>query len=93
MPANTKYLSSGGQRFLKTTAGILGGFFVTILLHNAIGTLLENKGPLIITTGYSSFIVWAALLVIAFMVKNGWKTWGIYLLLCVLFGTIIYLNQ
>ncbi|MEM8846749.1 MAG: hypothetical protein AAGD17_06575 [Bacteroidota bacterium] len=93
MPANAKYLSSGRQRFLKTSAGILGGFIVTILLHNAIGTMLVAKGPLIITTGYSSFIVWAALLVIAFMAKNGWKIWGIYLLLIALFGTIIYLNQ
>jgi len=39
MPANKKYLSSGGQQFLKTTAGILGGFIVTILFHNTIGIL------------------------------------------------------
>ncbi|WP_422858902.1 hypothetical protein ACOKFD_16345 [Flagellimonas sp. S174] len=93
MPANTKYLSSGGQRFLKITAGILGGFLVTILFHNAIGSMLESKGALVITTGYTSFILWAALLVIAFMIKNGWKTWGLYLLLSLLFGAIIYLNQ
>ncbi|BFP40767.1 hypothetical protein FGF1_16120 [Flavobacteriaceae bacterium GF1] len=93
MPANAKYLSSGGQRFLKTTAGILGGFIVTILFHNAIGTLLESKGGLIITTGYTSFILWAALMVVAFMVKNGWKIWGIYLLIIVLLGAVIFLNK
>ena len=93
MPANAKYLSSGGQRFLKTTAGILGGFMVTILFHNAIGSMLESKGGLIITTGYTSFILWAALMVIAFMAKNGWKIWGIYLLLITVLGTVIYLNQ
>ena len=93
MPANTKYLSSGGQRFLKTTAGILGGFIVTILFHNAIGSLLESKGGLIITTGYTSFILWAALMVVACMVKNGWKIGGIYLLIIVLLGAVIFLNK
>lgn len=93
MPANAKYLSSGGQRFLKTTAGILGGFIITILFHNAIGSLLESKGGLIITTGYTSFILWAALMIVAFMVKNGWKIWGIYLLIIVLLGAVIFLNK
>ncbi len=93
MPANTKYLSSGGQRFLKISAGILGGFIVTILFHNAIGSMLEFKGGLIITTGYTSFVLWATLMVIAFMFKNGWKIWGIYLLCIVLLGLIIFLNK
>jgi len=93
MPANTKYLSSGGQRFLKTSAGILGGFMITILFHNAIGSMLESKGGLIITTGYTSFILWAALMVVAFMVKNGWKIWAIYVLTIVLLGVVIYLNR
>ena len=93
MPANKKYLSSGGQRFLKTSAGILGGFIVTILFHNAIGSMLAFKGGLIITTGYTSFVLWATLMVIAFMFKNGWKIWGIYLLCIVLLGLIIFLNK
>ena len=93
MPANPKYFSSRGQRFLKITAGILGGFLVTIFFHNAIGSMLESKGGLIITTGYTSFLLWAALMVIAFMVKNGWKVWGIYLLLILFLGAIIFLNK
>lgn len=93
MPANTKYLSSGGQRFLKISAGILGGFIITILFHNAIGSMLEFKGGLIITSGYTSFILWAALMVFAFMVRNGWKVWGFYLLAIVLLGAVIYLNR
>ncbi|MEM9078591.1 MAG: hypothetical protein AAGC43_16240 [Bacteroidota bacterium] len=93
MPANKKHLSSPGQRVLKITAGILGGFFVTIFFHNAVGSLIEQKGALIITTAYTSFILWAALLVLAFMAKNGWKVWGIYLLLTLLFAAIIFLNK
>ncbi|MEM8928343.1 MAG: hypothetical protein AAGC45_09070 [Bacteroidota bacterium] len=90
MPANPKHLASPGHRALKISAGILGGFLVTILGHNALGTLLENKSALIVTTAFSAFIVWAILMVVAFMFKNGWKAWGVYLLLIVLFGTIIY---
>ncbi|KQC30394.1 hypothetical protein [Flagellimonas eckloniae] len=93
MPANQKHLSNPGQRILKITAGILGGFFVTIFFHNALGSLLEQKGALIITTAYTSFILWAALLVIAFLFKNGWKVWGIYLLLTLIFGVVIFLNK
>ena len=86
-------MSDPGQRLLKITAGILGGFLVTILFHNALGSLLVDKGGLIITSAYSSFFLWAALLVIAFLIKNGWKVWGIYLVLIVLFATIIFLNK
>ena len=93
MPANKKYLSSPGQRFLKITAGILGGYFVTIFFHNALGSLFEEKGALIITTAYSSFLLWAALLVLAFIAKNGWKVWGLYVLLTLIFAGVIFLNK
>ena len=93
MPANTKYLSSTKQRALKITAGVLGGLIITILFHNAGASLLEEKGWLIITSAYSSFLVWVLLLIIAFMAKNGWKIWGIYLSLIILFSITIYLNK
>ena len=93
MPANHKYLSSLGQRILKITAGILGGFIITILFHNALGSLFEEKGGILITSAYTAFLLWAALMVIAFLAKNGWKVWGAYLLLIVVFGAIIFLNK
>jgi len=93
MPANKKYLSSNGQRFLKVTAGILGGLIITILFHNALAIIIEDKNWLIITSSYSSFIIWVFMLVLAFMIENGWKTWGIYLALILLFSSIIYLNK
>ena len=64
---------------------------VTIFFHNAIGVLLEERGGLIITTAYTSFILWAILMILAFLAKNGWKVWGAYLLLTLLFGTIIFM--
>lgn len=93
MPANKKHLSSPGQRILKITCAIIGGFLVTIFFHNALGSLLQEKGDLIITSAYTSFLVWAGLMVIAFMAKNGWKVWGIYLLLTLLFAAIVFLNK
>ncbi len=93
MPADRKYLSSPGQRVLKITAGILGGYLVAILFHNAIGVLLKNKDGLIITSAYTSFLLWAILMVIAFLAKSGWKVWGVYLLLIIIFSAIIFLNK
>jgi len=91
MPANKKHLSSPGQRALKITAGILGGLMVTILFHNAFASILTEKGWLLITSAYSSFLIWVFLLVMAFVSKNGWKIWGIYLSLIIIFGSIIYI--
>jgi len=91
MPAKEKYLSSRFQRFLKITAGLIGGFAVTILFHNALGSLVENKGTVVITSAFTSFLVWAACLVFAFMARNGWKVWAIYLLFSGFFLAVIYL--
>lgn len=93
MPANLKHLSSTGQRILKITAGILGGFILTLLFHNAIGAVLKEKGGIIITSAFSSFFLWAALMVVAFLAKSGWKIWGIYILLMLIFGLIIFLSK
>jgi len=57
MPVNTKHLSTPGQRFLKITAGLLGGLTLTILIHNAIGILLTEKSWFVITASYSSFLI------------------------------------
>ncbi|RZF61408.1 hypothetical protein [Sphingobacterium corticibacterium] len=93
MPADKKHLSSTGQRILKITAGILGGYFVSVLLHNAIGSILEDKDGLIVTSAFTSFLVWSFLLVIAFLAKNGWKVWAVYMLLILIFIGIIFLNK
>ena len=89
MPANKKHLSSRGQRWLKITAGLIGGFLITILFHNLIGLPFKEKGGIIITSAYTSFIMWAILMIVAFMFKNGWKIWGIYLILIISFYYLI----
>ena len=84
MPANKKYLSSPWQRFLKITAGFIGGYCVMISSHLLLTLMIEKK-YVIITAFITGYVLWALLLLIAFLAKNGWKIWGIYLLLAVLF--------
>lgn len=93
MPANPKYLTqSKWQRFAKITAAILGGYFVSVSFHLALASWL-NRANVLITMAYSGFILWVALMVIAFLAKSGWKIWGIYILLTLLFCVIIYFGQ
>ncbi|MFD2942625.1 hypothetical protein [Flavobacterium notoginsengisoli] len=93
MPANPKYLNpSIGARFTKITAAILGGYFVSVTFHLALAAWF-NRADVLITMAFTGFIVWVALMVIAFLAKSGWKIWGIYILLSLLFCLFIYLGQ
>ena len=93
MPANKKYLTqSKWQRFAKISAGFIGGYMVTIAVHMAFAIWLSNKNT-VISMSYSGFILWTTLLIIAFIPKNGWKTWGVYLVTTLLFSGIIYLGK
>lgn len=93
MPANPKYLTqSKWQRFAKITAAILGGYFVTVTFHLALASWF-NRANILITMAFSGFILWVALMVIAFLAKNGWKIWMVYILLSLTFSLLIYLGQ
>lgn len=93
MPANPKYLTkSRWQRFAKITAAILGGYFVSVTFHLALATWF-NRANVLITMAFSGFILWVALMLIAFLAKNGWKIWMIYILLSLIFSLLIYLGQ
>ena len=93
MPANPKYLTqSKWQRFAKITAAILGGYFVSVTFHLALASWF-NRANILMTMAFSGFILWVALMVVAFLAKNGWKIWGLYLLLFLVFSLFIYLGQ
>ncbi len=93
MPANSKYLTtSPWQRFAKISAGILGGYFVAMAIHMAFAAWMKHTN-VIITATYSGFIVWVGFMIVAFYAKNGWKIWGLYLLLTVLFSIITWLGK
>lgn len=92
MPANKKHLSSPFQRFAKITAGFIGGYIVTELLHIYL-MLWWDMTNAIMTLRFAGFILWCALLITAILSKNGWKIWGIYLLISLVFIALSYLKQ
>ena len=93
MPANPKYLTqSKWQRFAKITAAILGGYLVSVSFHLALATYF-NRANIVITMAFSGFILWVALMIVAFLAKSAWKIWLIYIGLTILFSGLIYLGQ
>ena len=93
MPANPKYLTqSKWQRFAKITAAILGGYFVSVTFHLALASWF-NRANILMTMAFSGFILWVVLMVVAFLAKSGWKIWGIYIFLTLVFSLFIYLGQ
>jgi len=92
MPANKKYLSSPTQRLVKITAGFIGGYMVMLSFHLLL-THIFAKQNVVITAYLTGYILWAVLLLLSFLAKNGWKIWGIYLLLTVIFSLPYLLNQ
>lgn len=90
MPANPKYLSSSGQRVLKISAGLLGGYLLSTMLHLA-GAAIPGIGMNLTLSGsFSGFLLWVVLMVLAFVARNGWAVWAIYLLLSLVLGFIAY---
>lgn len=91
MPANRKYLSSGGQRTLKISAAILGGYLVAASFHLFLASFPSLHEIVLLTSSFSFFLVWAGLMVVTFLAKNGWKIWLYYLVITGLFSGLIYL--
>lgn len=92
MPANKKYLTkSPFQRFLKITAGFFGGYCVMISFHQLFGYFFEPK-LVIMTAAFTGCILWAVLLLVAFLVEKAWKVWLLYIALTVLFSLPILLK-
>lgn len=91
MPAQTRYLSSRGQRALKITAAILGGYLVSASFHLMLGALPFGREVVVVLSGISFFMVWTGLMVMGFLVRNGWKLWGIYLVLTLIFAGVTWI--
>ena len=91
MPAKQEYLSTKGQRALKITAGLLGGYFFAIAFHMVLSVLLPDRTGVILTGAFSVFILWVGLMIIAFFAENGWKIWKVYIFCTACCGLIVYL--
>jgi len=85
MPANKKYLTkSPWLRLSKILAGTIGGYTVMISFHLALATFLP-KDVVVATSFILGYMMWAFLLLWAFVAKNVWRVWLTYLILTVLF--------
>ncbi|WP_234572470.1 hypothetical protein [Rhodohalobacter sp. 614A] len=90
MPANERYLSTRLQRISKTLAGIIGGYFVTVVIHLVFGAVLGTGAVWIQTTTYSAFSLWITTIIVALLFEKAWKVWGLYLLIIIICSGIIY---
>jgi len=90
MPAKKEYLTTSGQRALKISAGILGGYFLATAMHLFVAVIIPFRGEVLLTATFSFFLLWIALMILAFLCRNGWVIWGIYLLSTLIFSGIIY---
>jgi hypothetical protein len=93
MPANPKHLTvSPWQRAGKISAGILGGYCVTAAVHLAFASWVNHVNVLITST-FTGFILWAVLMVLAFLAKSGWRVWLLYILLILIFLVIAWMGK
>ncbi len=86
MPANSKYLTTKGQRAVKIVTGIIGGYLVSASFHLLIASFPAVRDAVIILSSFSFFMVWAGLLLLVFLARNGWNALLLYLTLTIVFG-------
>ncbi|WP_339925485.1 hypothetical protein [uncultured Cyclobacterium sp.] len=90
MPANKKHLSPAFlHRFSRISAGLVGGYLVTVSFFLAL-SFLWDKVSVLYTLVFGGFLLWVALLLLAFIAEKGWKVWAIYLLLTLVFSSVVY---
>lgn len=75
MPAKTKYLSSGWTRFSKILAIIFGAYAATSTMHIALAKNVVYDTPVLLTSTFTSFLVWIGLMVMVFLIKKAWVAW------------------
>lgn len=85
MPANKKYLTkSPWLRLSKIVTGAVGGYSVALSFHLLLCDIFPQK-EVIITSFITAYILWALLLLYAFIAKHIWKTGLLYIGLTLLF--------
>lgn len=86
MPANKKYLTkSPWLRLSKILAGTVGGYAVMMSLHLFLTAFLP-KEEVIVTAFITGYLLWAFLLLYAFIARNVWRVWALYMLLTLVFA-------
>jgi len=77
MPAKKQYLSSGWSRFSKILAIIIGAYAATATLHLAIAKSVPDDTPVLLTSAYTSFLVWVGFMIMVYMIRRAWVSWSI----------------
>nr|WP_067058958.1 hypothetical protein [Mucilaginibacter sp. L294] len=86
MPANKKHLTkSPWTRLSKILAGTIGGYTVMISFHLLLSKIFLPQN-VIVTSFITGYILWAILLLAAFIVSKVWKVWLAYAVLTALFS-------
>ena len=86
MPANKKYLTkSPWLRLLKIIVGFIGGYIVMFSFHLMLTKIFPQEN-VIATAFFTGYILWAILLLVAFLIQNVWKVLAAYTVLTLLFS-------
>ncbi len=79
MPANPKYLTPPGwPRIAKISSAVVGGFLVSASFHLLVAVWTGYRVVVLLTYSYTLFIMWCALMLVAFLFHSGWKCWAWY---------------
>lgn len=93
MPANRKYLTkSPWLRLGKILMGTVGGYVVMISFHLCL-TYIWPKENVIATAFFTGYVLWAVLLLWAFLEPKFWRLCITYVVLALLFMLPYLLNQ
>lgn len=88
MPANKKYLTkSPWLRLAKILIGSIGGYTVMFSFHLLICKVFPQR-DVVVTSFITGYIIWAILLLLAFLSKSVWKIFTIYLVLTLIFSAL-----
>jgi len=94
MPANPKYLNkSPWQQGAKISAGLIGGYCISALLHMNLALLIPLHQEVLVTSTITLFLVWCTLIVIPYLFDNGWKAWGLYLIIIIILYSLYFFNK
>lgn len=86
MPANKKYLTqSPWMRLSKILAGTVGGYAVMFSFHLFLAAFLPQE-KVVATSFLTGYLLWAFLLLYAFIARNVWIVWGIYIVCTAVFA-------
>jgi len=93
MPANKKYLTkSPWVRLARIVAGTAGGYLIMISFHLCLAAIFPKEN-VIATSFFTGYVLWACLLLWAFLEVKLWRLYLSYIGLALLFTSLYMLNN